>query len=730
MSNRYDAVGLKREEYEKIVELLGREPNDLELNMYGAMWSEHCSYKHSRILFKHFPTENKRVLQGPGENAGIVDIGDNMAIAMKIESHNSPTVVDPYQGAATGVGGILRDIFAMGARPIAFLNSLRFGNIRESDRTKFLLSKAVEGIGDYARALEIPNIGGEIYFSHCYEGNPLVNAMCLGLVDHDKIHRSNASGLGNSVMYMGPATGRDGIGGASFSSATLEEDSQGVCPVGNPELGKRVMEACLELLQTGRVVGLQDLGAAGLTSACSETAVRGEGGMEVDVLKVPRKEEGMNPMEVMLSESQERMLLIVEKGKEEEVSKIVEKWDLHCVTIGRVTDDGMLTVKEGDKIVAQMPSESLDSDGAPKYDTDFEEPAYIEEARSLDIDKIKEPEDYNKVLLSLLSSPNIASRQWLYSQFDQEDTDYVRVKKGSDAAVLQIEGTSKAIAVTTDCNSRYCYLDPREGGKIAVVEAARNLVASGAIPLVVTDGLNFGAPNTLDGFWKMRESVIGISEACRELDTPVISGNVSLYNGNEERDIYPTPIIGMLGLIEDIDKTISLGFKEEGDVIILLGESKNQLGASEYMAEIHGIEKGRVPAINFALERRLHRFILEAKEEGLLQSAHDVAEGGLAVALAESSMENELGVEIKFNSKFRKDVSLFNETQSRFIISIKEEDLFDVKEILDKNRLANTILGRVEGKDFKIDINGEEIINLPVKGMKETWTSSFGLMME
>lgn len=730
MSNRYDAVGLKKEEYEKIIEVLGREPNDLELNMYGAMWSEHCSYKHSRILFKHFPTHNERVLQGPGENAGIVDIGDNMAIAMKIESHNSPTVVDPYQGAATGVGGILRDIFAMGARPIAFLNSLRFGNIRESDRTKFLLSKAVEGIGDYAKALGIPNVGGEIYFNHCYEGNPLVNAMCLGLVDHDKIHRSNASGLGNSVMYMGPATGMDGIGGASFSSATLEEDSEGVCPVGNPELGKRVMEACLELLKTGSIVGLQDLGAAGLTSACSETAVRGEGGMEVDVLKVPRKVEGMTPMDVMLSESQERMLLIVEKGKEEEINKIVEKWDLHCVVIGKVTDDGMLTVKEGDTVVARMPSESLDSDGAPKYDTDFEEPDYIEEVRTLNIDEIKEPENYNDALLTLLSSPNIASREWLYSQFDKEDTDYVRVKDGSDAALLNIEGTNKGIAITTDCNSRYCYLDPRQGSKIAVVEAARNLVCSGARPLVITDGLNFGAPNTPDGFWKMRESVLGLSEACRELDTPVISGNVSLYNGNEERDIYPTPIVGMLGLIEDIDKAITLDFKEEGDVIILLGETKNELGASEYLAELHGIEKGRVLGVNFALERRLHKAILEANERGLLQSAHDIAEGGLAVALAESVMAKELGLEVKLNSKFRDDVTLFGESQSRFIISIKEEDLFDIKDILEENNLPNTVLGTVKGKDFKIDINGKEVINLPIKGMKERWKDSFGLMME
>lgn len=728
--NRYEALGLKKEEYEKIVSILGREPNDLELNMYSAMWSEHCSYKHSRILFKHFPTHNKRVLQGPGENAGIVDIGDNMAIAMKIESHNSPTVVDPYQGAATGVGGILRDIFAMGARPIAFLNSLRFGNIKESERTRYLLSKAVEGIADYAKALGIPNVGGEIYFSHCYEGNPLVNAMCLGLVDHDKIRRANASGVGNSVMYMGSATGRDGIGGASFSSAKLEEDGKGVCPVGNPDLGRRVMEACLELLDTGCIVGLQDLGAAGLTSACSETAVRGEGGMEIDVLKVPRKAEGMNPIEVMLSESQERMLLIVEKGREEEVNKIVEKWDLFGVVIGHVTDDGMLTVKEGDTVVGRMPSESLDSDGAPKYDTDFEEPGYIDEVRGLNIDEIKEPKDYNDVLLSLLSSPNIASREWLYSQFDKSDTDYVRVKDGSDAALIQIEGTKKAVAITTDCNSRYCYLDPREGGKIAVVEAARNLVCTGATPLVITDGLNFGAPNTPDGFWKMRESVLGISEACRELDTPVISGNVSLYNGNDKRDIYPTPIIGMVGLLEDVDRALGLGFKEEGDVALLLGETKDGLGASEYMAHIHGLERGRVSSVNFALERRLQGFILDANQKGLLQSAHDIAEGGLAVALAECIMPNELGLEAKLKTDLRGDVALFGETQSRFIISVKKENLNSVRDMLNETNIPSVVLGNIGGEDLKIDINEKEVISLSVKGMKKTWKDSFGLIME
>lgn len=730
MENRYETLGLKKVEYEEIVKLLGRVPNDLELNMYGVMWSEHCSYKHSRILFKHFPTSNARVLQGPGENAGIVDIGDNMAIAMKIESHNHPSAIEPYQGAATGVGGILRDIFAMGARPIAFLNSLRFGNIKESDRTKFLVEKVVEGMKDYGEGLGIPTVGGEVYFNHSYEGNPLVNAMCVGLIDHDKIHRSNASGVGNSVMYMGSATGMDGIGGASFASAALEEGSEGVCPVGDPQMGKRVMEACLELLATGSVVGLQDLGAAGLTSACCETATRGEGGMEIDVLKVPRRVEGMKSVEVMISESQERMLLIVEKGKEEEINKIVQKWELYSVVIGKVTDDGMLTIKEGDNIVGRMPADSLDSSGAPKYDSDFEVPQYLEEVRALNVEDISQPSNYNETLLKLLASPNIASRAWIYNQFKSDGTKYFKNKRGSDASVLQIEGTKKGIALTADCNSRYCYLDPREGSKIAVVEAARNLICSGAEPLAVTDGLNFGNPDSPEGFWQIRESVLGISEACRELDTPVISGNVSLYNETEEGGIYPTPIIGMIGVIEDIDKTITLNFKQEGDAIILLGETKSDIGGSEYLAEIHGLEKGKISNINFALERKLQKLILDANKEDLLQSAHDVAEGGLAVALAECVMENGLGIEIKLNTELRKDIVLFSETQSRFIVSVKNKDLKDFKDLLVDRNIPNTVLGTVGGSNFEVDINGKEIINLPVEGMKKTWIDTFGLLMK
>ncbi|NLA85473.1 MAG: phosphoribosylformylglycinamidine synthase subunit PurL [Clostridiales bacterium] len=516
MKKPYETVGLTEKEYKKIIEYLGREPNEVELNIYGVMWSEHCSYKHSRALFRHFPTTGKRVLQGPGENAGIIDIGDNLAIVMKIESHNHPSAIEPYQGAATGVGGIIRDIFAMGARPIALLNSLRFGDIEKSERVKYLVDGVVAGIAGYGNCMGIPTTAGETYFNSSYDGNPLVNAMCVGILEHDKIHRGNASGVGNSVMYVGAATGRDGMGGASFASVELTEESEekkSAVQVGDPFMEKLLLEACLELLETGSIVGLQDLGAAGLTSACCETAARGEGGMEIDVLKVPRREKGMLPVEVMISESQERMLLIVEKGREDEVKKIVEKWGLHAVTIGKVTDNGRLTVKEGDKTVADVPAYSLDSSGAPRYYKEYEEPAYYRELKNFRPETTTEPKDYNKTLMDLFTSPNLCSKEWVYRQYDHMVRTCTVVKPGSDAAVLRIRGTKKGIALTVDCNSRYCYLDPRAGSAIAVTEAARNLVCSGAKPLAVTDGLNFGSPEKPDRFWQIREAVIGIGEA-------------------------------------------------------------------------------------------------------------------------------------------------------------------------------------------------------------------------
>jgi phosphoribosylformylglycinamidine synthase II len=732
MNKPYEAVGLTEKEYEKIIEYLGREPNETELSMYGVMWSEHCSYKHSRALFRHFPTTGKRVLQGPGENAGIIDIGDNLALVMKIESHNHPSAIEPYQGAATGVGGIIRDIFAMGARPVALLNSLRFGDIEKSERVKYLIDGVVAGIAGYGNCMGIPTAAGETYFNSCYDGNPLVNAMCVGIIEHDKIHRGNASGVGNSVMYVGAATGRDGMGGASFASVELtgeSEEKKSAVQVGDPFMEKLLMEACLELLDTGSIVGLQDLGAAGLTSACCETAARGEGGMEIDVLKVPRREKGMLPVEVMISESQERMLLIVEKGREDEVKKTVEKWGLHAVTIGRVTDKGRLTVKEGDKTVADVPAYSLDSSGAPEYYREYEEPAYYQELKKFRPETAEEPKDYNKTMMELLTSPNLCSKEWIYKQYDHMVRTCTVVKPGSDAAVLRIRGSKKGIALTVDCNSRYCFLDPRAGSAIAVTEAARNLVCSGARPLAVTDGLNFGSPEKPDRFWQFREAVIGIGEACRELNTPVISGNVSFYNETEAQAIYPTPVIGMAGLIEDIDKCCTMYFKDEGDIVILLGKTENELGGSEYLCRIHGIEKGAVPRLNFGLEKKLQAFILSAVNKGFLKSAHDVSDGGLAIALAECCMEKELGIKAELKSQLRTDAALFSESQSRFVVSCNKETLAELRQFMAKLEIPYEILGRVTGDEFRLDINNKNIVALKVREMKEAWRGAFKCLM-
>ncbi|QUH24847.1 phosphoribosylformylglycinamidine synthase subunit PurL [Serpentinicella alkaliphila] len=733
MSNAYELVGLKKSEYDKVLEVLGREPNELELNMYGVMWSEHCSYKHSRALFRHFPTSNERVLQGPGENAGIIDIGDNLAVAMKIESHNHPSAIEPYQGAATGVGGIIRDIFAMGARPIALLNSLRFGEIENDVRVKYLFEGVVEGIAGYGNCMGIPTVGGEVYFNKSYQGNPLVNAMCVGIIEHDKIHRGNASGVGNSIMYVGAATGRDGMGGASFASVELTEESEekrSAVQVGDPFMEKLLLEACLELLATGCVVGIQDLGAAGLTSACCETATRGEGGMEIDVLKVPRREKGMIPVEIMISESQERMLLIVEKGRENEVNEIVEKWGLHSVVIGKVTNDGMLRVMEGDKVVGEMPANSLDSSGAPRYYKDYEVPAYYEELKNFKSSDVKEPDNHNEVLLNMIGSPNLCSREWIYKQYDHMVRTSTVVKPGSDAAVMRVRGTNKGIALTTDCNSRYCYLDPREGSKIAVVEAARNVVCSGALPLAITDGLNFGSPEKPDRFWQFRECILGISEACRELDTPVISGNVSFYNETEKDAIYPTPMIGMVGVLEDVEKACTMEFKKEGDIIVLLGETKDEIGGSEYLSRIHGLEKGKVPFLNLALEKKIQKVLLSSIEKGFIKSAHDLSEGGLAVALAESAINSGLGTKIAINSNLRNDVELYSESQSRFLVTLEDSSLELLKKALESENIPYSILGKVEGTELQIDINNNSVVKLPINQMEEVWRGAIQCLME
>lgn len=727
----YLKVGLTSDEYDKIKGILGREPNELEINLYGVMWSEHCSYKNSKPVLRMFPTSGERVLQGPGENAGIVDIGDNMAVVMKIESHNHPSAVEPYQGAATGVGGIIRDIFTMGARPIASLNSLRFGEL-DNSRTKYLFEHVVAGIGGYGNCIGIPTVGGEVYFNDCYRGNPLVNAMCVGLIEHNDIKRGTAAGAGNAVMIVGASTGRDGMGGASFASTELTQESQenrSAVQVGDPFMEKLLLEACLELFRTGCVVGVQDLGAAGLTSACSETASRGNSGMDIDLSLVPRREAGMVPVEVMISESQERMLVIVEKGREDEVTAIFEKWGLHSSVIGRVTDDGMLTIRDKGVMVGQVPAKSL-ADQAPVYHREYREPEYIEELKALDLDSIPIPESMNETLMRLLGSLNIAGKEWVYRQYDHMVRTCTSVMPGSDAAVIRIRGTRKAIALTTDCNSRYCYLNPGVGGAIAIAEAARNLACSGARPLAVTDGLNFGNPEKPEVFWQFRQSVSGMSDACRALGTPVISGNVSFYNETGTDAVFPTPIVGMVGLVEDIDHISTQAFRDEGDVVLMLGVNKEEIGGSEYLKVIHGMERGALPELDLETEKKVQECCLEGISKGYVKSAHDCSEGGLAVALAECCISGNTGAVISCGDDLRKDALLFGESQSRIIITTSPDDLVRVEELAGKTGVACINIGRVGGSTLEVTVNGCIEIDLPVRDMEIQWREALKCIME
>ncbi|MEE8574497.1 MAG: phosphoribosylformylglycinamidine synthase subunit PurL, partial [Thermodesulfobacteriota bacterium] len=623
--------GLSSEEYEKILDVMGREPNYLELGIFSVMWSEHCSYKSSRIHLKNFPTEGPQVIEGPGENAGIVDIGDGLACAFKMESHNHPSFIEPFQGAATGVGGILRDVFTMGARPVASLNSLRFGSL-DHPKTRYLLGGVVEGIAAYGNCMGVPTVGGEVYFHESYNGNCLVNAMTAGIVKTDKIFRGYASGVGNPVIYVGSRTGRDGIHGAVMASDVFGEGGEERRPtvqVGDPFTEKLLLEACLEIFKTDYIVGIQDMGAAGLTSSSVEMASRAELGLELDISKVPQREENMTPYEMMLSESQERMLMVVKAGTEDKAMEIYHKWDLEATVIGRVTEGHSLVIKEGDKIVADINVPTL-VDEAPAYDRPAERPERQDELNKLDMDSINLPDDLSEVLLTLLGSENIASRRWIYRQYDHMvRTDSV-VLPGSDAAVVRIKGTKKAIALTTDCNSRYCFLDPHTGGKAAVAEAARNLTVSGARPLALTDCLNFGNPERPDVMWQFIESVKGISEACTELEIPVVSGNVSFYNETSGESIYPTPTVGMVGLIDDLSTHTTQWFKGEGDVIALIGTASAGIGGSEYLKKIHGLDKGAPPPVDLTLEKNVQKACLEAIKTGIIRSAHDTSDGGVA----------------------------------------------------------------------------------------------------
>ncbi len=725
-------MGLKDEEYQLITEIIGRDPNYVELGMYSVMWSEHCSYKNSKEVLRTFPTKGERVLQGPGENAGIVDIGDGLAVCFKIESHNHPSAIEPYQGAATGVGGIIRDIFTMGARPIALLNSLRFGSMEDA-RARYIFNGVVSGIAGYGNCIGIPTVGGEVYFDTCYQGNPLVNAMCVGLLETDKIKRGQASGTGNPVILVGARTGRDGMHGVTFASEELSaasEEKRPAVQVGDPFMEKLLLEACLELIHNDDVVGIQDLGGAGLTCATSEMASRAGTGLEIELDRVPCREQGMTPYEIMLSESQERMLMVVLPEKEGKVHEVFRRWGLTSTTIGHVTEDGILRVRMGGKVVAELPARSLAED-APVYCPAFVEPVYLRTTAQLQLAEIPDLDDAEKVLLQLLSAPNIASKEWVWQQYDYMVRTCTVILPGSDAAVLRLRGTKKGLAMTVDCNSRYVYLDPYLGGKIAVAEAARNLVCSGGEPLAVTDCLNFGNPEKAEIFWQFRKAVEGISEACLAFATPVIGGNVSFYNETNGEAIYPTPTVGMVGLLEDVEKCCTQEFKADGDLIVLLGETYEELGGSEYLATIHGKVAGMPPALELDKEKALHKLLLGAIGKDLLKSAHDLSEGGLAVALAECTFGNNIAAAVELHSNgLRSDSLLFGESQSRVLLSVAADKVEVLLALAAQENVPARVIGRTGGERLSLTLDGREVINLPLDKMKHAWREAIGCLLK
>ncbi|MCV4234397.1 phosphoribosylformylglycinamidine synthase subunit PurL [Virgibacillus sp. LDC1] len=726
----YKQMGVSDSEYELICSFMGRKPNYTEIGVFSVMWSEHCAYKNSKPLLRRFPTSGPRVLMGPGEGAGIVDIGDNQAVVFKIESHNHPSAVEPYQGAATGVGGIIRDIFSMGARPVAILNSLRFGKL-ESDRVKYLFEHVVSGIAGYGNCIGIPTVGGEVVFDESYEGNPLVNAMCVGVIDHDKIQRGVAKGVGNPVFYVGPPTGRDGIHGATFASVELTEESEAnrtAVQVGDPFMEKLVMESCLELIDSGIVLGIQDMGAAGLTCSSAEMASKAGNGLELYLDQVPQREEGMTPYEMMLSESQERMLFVVEPKHEAQAREIFERWGVICAKVGKVTDDGRLKLIHHGEVVGDMPVKAL-VDECPIYNKPSQEPAYYQEQAAVDTLRYEEVKDLGGALKKVLGSPSLASKAWVYNQYDYMVRTSTAVRPGSDAAVVTVHGTRKALAMTTDCNGRYVYLDPELGGRIAVSEAARNIVCSGAEPLAITDNLNFGSPEKPEIFWQMEKAVDGMAEACRVLETPVIGGNVSLYNENAKGAIYPTPVVGMVGLIHDTDHITTQGFKAEGDAIYVLGDTRDELGGSEFQAMIHGVSEGRPPELNLDTEKKLLGGVLKAIQSGLVQSAHDVSEGGLAAALAESCISGNVGASVQWSTDLRSDVALFSESQSRIVLSVSPDHKNALEKLLQEAGVPFTALGVVGGNKLSININGASALEESVEALKSVWEDAIPCLM-
>ena len=729
-------LGLKLDEYEHILEILKRTPTVTELYMFSLMWSEHCSYKHSRKYLRLFPSEGEYVLQGPGENAGVISVGDGWAVAFKMESHNHPSAIEPYQGAATGVGGIIRDIFTMGARPIACLDSLRFGSL-EHPRQRYLFEGAVAGIGGYGNCLGVPTVGGEVYFDDAYEGNCLINAMAIGLMREENLTLATASGVGNKLVLIGSTTGRDGIGGASvLASQEFDEGAESKRPavqVGDPFEEKLLIEACLELLNKGLLVGLGDLGAAGLTSSASEMASRGGVGLDIDVTTIPQRELNMKPFEIMVSESQERMLSVVAPENLDEVLEICTRWGLFATVIGEVTDTGNFVVREGDQLHAEIPALCL-ADDAPIYDPAMSKPAYIDEKAAFDVATVKQPEtveELNETLETLLASPNICSRRWIWEQYDHQVMCNTAVLPGSDAAVIRIgdtgrgEMTTRAIAVSSDCNGRYVYLNPARGAQIALAEAARNVTCAGGEPAAITDCLNFGSPEKPEVYWTFYESVKSLAEGCKEFGLPVISGNVSFYNESFGEPIYPTPVVGLVGLLDDVEQRCTMDFKDEGDTIILVGETDNELGGSEWLSVVHDVAAGEIPELDLELEKSVQNAVRNGIRAGLIKSAHDCAEGGLGVALAECCIAGNIGANVACDDDLSAAASLFSETQSRIIITAADKNVEAVLDILASNDVPYSVLGEVGGEKLVI----ENKIDAPVSRLAQPFNDSLQAMV-
>ncbi|MEI6519890.1 MAG: phosphoribosylformylglycinamidine synthase subunit PurL [bacterium] len=709
-------LGMNQQEYDNVLKILGREPTGTELAMYSVEWSEHCGYPRSRPLLKLFPKTGKYPTRAEGEDAGGFEIADGVYIIFKMESHNHPSQVEPKQGAATGIGGILRDIFTMGARPVALLDSLRFGDL-DTDRAKRLLHGVVDGIQFYGNCVGVPTVGGEIYFNKSYRDNCLVNVMAIGVAERGKMASSKAVGIGNIMMVVGNRTGRDGIGGCSIlASHEFNEDDakRPTVQIGDPFTEKCLIEACMELLAGDAVAGIKDMGAAGITCTTAEMAAAGNVGMDVDLAKVPMREEGMEPWEIMMSESQERMLVCVKKGREQEVIDIFEKWNLSAAIVGEVIEEEVLRVRFNGEIVGEVPAQSLAA--GPIYYLPSEEPAWLAELHKFDINSLSDTKTPAEDLLMLLSSPNIASKRWAFEQYDHMvQTNTVIAPGQADAAVIRIKGLEKGIAATSDCNSRYCYLDPYVGAQIAVAEAARNLVCTGADPAAVTDCLNFGKPEKADRFWQLKRGVEGIADACKLFNVPVVSGNVSLYNEGPEAAVFPTPTIGMVGVLDNVDKNATMSFKNDGDMIILLGSTRDELGGSEYLAVKHGKEEGFPPMLNFRVELGVQNTTLAAIRADLANSAHDCSEGGIAVAIAESVITGGKGATIELESIDRMDTTLFAESQSRIILTANPAKVDAIKMMAEDQDIPFTVIGTVGGTSLKITVDGEETINLPVE---------------